>query len=54
MNIKVAEQKKVVDTSRGRVVISPNPIKVSERLNQNGDVIDPRTKMVIRKAEDNL
>ena len=29
------------------VVLSPNPVKTTERLNRNGDVIDPRTKQVI-------
>lgn len=34
-----------------QVVVSPNPVKVSERVNVDGDVIDPNTKEVIKKAE---
>lgn len=33
------------------VVISPNIKKVSERLDKNGNVIDPRTKQVIAPKE---
>lgn len=35
-----------------KVVISPNLIKTSERIDMNGNVIDPRTKQVIRKADE--
>lgn len=33
------------------VIISPNINKVSERLDKNGNVIDPRTKQVIAPKE---
>lgn len=36
---------------RVQVVVSPNPVKVAERVNADGDVIDPKTKEVIKKAE---
>ena len=36
---------------RVQVAISPNPVKVSERVNADGDVVDPNTKEVIKKAE---
>lgn len=32
------------------VAISPNPIKVSERVDENGNIIDPRTRQIIHKA----
>lgn len=35
----------------GKVIISPNPIKTSERIDFNGNVIDPRTKQVIVPKE---
>lgn len=35
----------------GKVVISPHPIKTKERINFNGDVIDPNTKRVIVPKE---
>lgn len=33
------------------VVISPNIIKTKQRINMNGDVIDPKTKQVIQSKE---
>jgi hypothetical protein len=38
--------------NRPQVVISPNIQKVSERVDINGNVIDPRTKQIIRKADE--
>jgi hypothetical protein len=38
--------------TRPQVVISPNLIKTSERIDMNGNVIDPRTKQIIRKADE--
>ena len=35
----------------GKVVISPDIKKTSQRINFNGDVIDPRTKQVIEAKE---
>jgi hypothetical protein len=40
-------------SQQGRVVISQNIQKVSERVDMYGNVIDPRTKQIIKKAEDN-
>lgn len=37
---------------RPRVVVSPNLIKTSERIDMNGNVIDPRTKQIIQKADE--
>lgn len=36
---------------RVQVAISPNPIKVTERLDMDGNVVDPVTKQIIKKAE---
>ncbi|HDO20101.1 MAG TPA: hypothetical protein ENG81_01060 [Candidatus Bathyarchaeota archaeon] len=33
------------------VVISPSPIKTSDRINLNGDTINPETKQIIKKKE---
>ena len=35
----------------GDIVISPSPQKTKERINLGGQVIDPKTKQVIKKAE---
>ena len=40
-------------SGRPRVVIDPNPRKERERLDKDGNIIDPRTKEIIKKAEDN-
>lgn len=36
---------------QNNVVISPNLKKESEMIDRNGNVIDPRTKQIISKAE---
>jgi len=33
--------------------VDPNPIRVRETLDKSGNVIDPRTKQIIRLAKDN-
>lgn len=35
----------------GKVIISPNPIKTAERIDMNGNVVDPKTKRVIIPKE---
>jgi len=37
---------------RPQVTVSPNPVKVTEHLDIDGNVIDPQTKVVIQKADD--
>ena len=37
---------------RPQVAVSPNPVKVSERLDIDGNVIDPETKEVIKEANE--
>ncbi len=37
---------------RPQVAVSPNPIKESERLDIDGNVIDPETKEVIKEANE--
>lgn len=36
---------------QGKVVISPTLKRESEMIDRNGNVIDPRTKQIISKAE---
>ena len=38
----------------GKTVIADNIQKVSERLDMEGNVIDPRTKQIIRKANEEV
>jgi len=38
--------------NKGKTVISPNLKKESVMLDRNGNVIDPRTKQIINKAEE--
>jgi len=35
----------------GKVIISPDPIKTKERIDINGNIIDPKTKRVIVPKE---
>ena len=35
----------------GNVVISPNIVKTSERINAKGEIIDPKSKRVIKPVE---
>jgi hypothetical protein len=44
-------QKVNLNAGRSRVAISPNIKRVSERVDIDGNVIDPRTKRMIRKAD---
>jgi hypothetical protein len=41
-------------TERIPVGISPNPIKTSERIDMDGNVIDQRTGQIIKKAEEKV
>jgi hypothetical protein len=36
----------------GKVIISNNPVKTKERLDFNGNIIDPRTKQIIVPKEE--
>jgi hypothetical protein len=38
------------NTGKGKVVVAQNIQKVSERIDIDGNVIDPRTKVIIRPA----
>lgn len=35
----------------GNVIISPNIVKESARINNNGDIINPKTKQIIERNE---
>jgi len=45
-------QKVNIPQQSNKVVISPNIQKVSERVDMYGNVIDPRTKEIIKKANE--
>jgi hypothetical protein len=53
MDIKINEKAKTIVPSKGRIVISTRPHRVSEMLDKEGNVIDKRTKQIIKKAENN-
>lgn len=36
---------------RVQVAVSPNPIKIAERLDIDGNIIDPISKRIIEKVE---
>jgi len=36
---------------KAKVIISPNPIKTSERMDIDGNIIDPKTKRIIVPKE---
>lgn len=35
----------------GKVIISPHPMKTSERIDKDGNIINPRTKQVLVQKE---
>ena len=37
---------------RTQVAVSPNPIKVTEHLDIDGNIINPQTKEIIKKADE--
>ena len=51
MEIKLNEGVKTVNNNKGKVVVSANPKRVRELLDKDGNVIDMRTKQIIRPAE---
>lgn len=51
--MQINQNHKVVGSSQRSVIIDPNPKKEREMLDKDGNVIDPRTKQIIKKAEDN-
>jgi hypothetical protein len=53
MKIQTQEQKQVVTNTRPSVVIGANLKRESERLDKDGNIIDPRTKQIIKTAEEN-
>jgi len=40
-----------IQQTRGRVVVAQNIQKQSERIDMYGNVIDPKTKQIIKRAE---
>lgn len=37
---------------RTQVAVSPNPTKVTEHLDIDGNIINPQTKVIIQKADE--
>jgi hypothetical protein len=46
------KQREHVASTKKSVFIDPNPRKEREMLDRDGNVIDPRTKQIIRRKED--
>lgn len=40
-------------SGKARVTISSNPVRIREMLDKDGNVIDAKTKQIIRLAKDN-
>ena len=51
-SMQIKQQQRVA-TGRKSVFIDPNPRKEREMLDKYGNVINPKTKEIIRKAEEN-
>lgn len=49
---KQTEAAQGAQSSRGRVVVSPNPVKNKVFIDIDGNEIDPRTKRIIRLEKD--
>lgn len=52
MDILNKERSGTVVPSKGKVVISQRPVKTRERLDKDGNIVDPRTKQIIKKADE--
>ncbi len=56
MKVNTNQQQRVSEQSKSggkSTFIDPNPRRERETLDKYGNVIDPRTKQIIKKAEDN-
>lgn len=49
----ISERSGTINNNKPRVVIARNLAKERETLDRDGNVIDPRTKQIIKRAEDN-
>lgn len=52
IKLKVAEKSTIVQPSRGRVVLAANIKIVRERLDKDGNIINPVTHQIIKLAKD--
>lgn len=50
--MKIQTQERTVQPTQRRTFIDPNPVRVREMLDKDGNVIDPRTKQIIRRADE--
>jgi hypothetical protein len=52
--MQIKTQERIVGgQGQKRTFVDPNPRKEKEMLDRDGNVIDPRTKQIIKKVEDN-
>ena len=51
--MKIQTRERIIGGSNKSTFIATNLRKEREMLDRNGNVIDPRSKQIIRKAEDN-
>jgi hypothetical protein len=49
--MKIQNTERTVGKSENSVTISSNPKREREFLDKNGNVINPRTKQIIKRAE---
>ncbi len=52
MKININQKKEEGAPKKGGVYIAPNLIRTSERLDKDGNIIDPRTKRIIKRNGD--
>jgi len=53
MEININNNERSGQLKRSGVTIDPRPKITREMLDRDGNVIDPRTKQIIKRAEDN-
>ena len=49
--MQIKQTERTISKKESNVVISSNPVRIREMLDKNGNVIDPRTKQIIKRAE---
>lgn len=52
MDILNKERSGTVVPSKGKVVIATNIVRTKERLDKDGNIVDPKTKQIIKKADE--
>lgn len=49
--MKIQTTEKTVNPHQGQTIVSLNPTREREMLDRNGNVIDPKTKRIIKPAD---